>query len=139
MILLQLAAPLGALATETANVPVVYVTYADANGQTGTAMGQMATGEDGVSYYWAQTTDSPVWPLQITVGVADGSPYYYNVSYFWWNADQTAPVSQQDATAADVTQGRRAGGVLPQRGKRLTTPAPAMCICPPSRFRRPRR
>ncbi|MDY3242370.1 MAG: hypothetical protein SOX38_00365, partial [Candidatus Limiplasma sp.] len=104
MILLQLAAPLGALATETANVPVVYVTYADANGQTGTAMGQMATGEDGVSYYWAQTTDSPVWPLQITVGVADGSPYYYNVSYFWWNADQTAPVSQQDATAADVTQ-----------------------------------
>lgn len=62
MILLQLAAPLGALATETANVPVVYVTYADANGQTGTAMGQMATGEDGVSYYWAQTTDSRVAP-----------------------------------------------------------------------------
>ena len=104
MILLQLAAPLGALATETADVPAVYVTYTDANGQTGSAMGQLAVGEDGVTYYWAQTMDSPTWPLQITVGVADGSPYFYNVTYLWWNADKTAPVSQQDVTTADATQ-----------------------------------
>ncbi len=104
MILLQLAAPLGALATETADVPAVYVTYTDANGQTGSAMGQLAVGEDGVTYYWAQTMDSPTWPLQITVGVADGSPYFYNVTYLWWNGDQTVPVSQQDITAADATQ-----------------------------------
>ena len=104
MILLQLAAPLGALATETADVPAVYVTYTDANGQTGSAMGQLAVGEDGVTYYWAQTMDSPTWPLQITVGVADGSPYFYNVTYLWWNGDQTVPVSQQDVTAADATQ-----------------------------------
>ena len=104
LILLQLAAPLGALATETADVPAVYVSYTDANGLTGSAMGQLAVGEDGVTYYWAQTMDSPTWPLQITVGVADGSPYFYNVTYLWWNADKTAPVSQQDVTAADATQ-----------------------------------
>ena len=89
LILLQLAAPLGALATETADVPAVYVSYTDANGLTGSAMGQLAVGEDGVTYYWAQTMDSPTWPLQITVGVADGSPYFYNVTYLWWNADKT--------------------------------------------------
>ncbi len=104
LILLQLAAPLGALATETADVPAVYVSYTDANGLTGSAMGQLAVGEDGVTYYWAQTMDSPTWPLQITVGVADGSPYFYNVTYLWWNADKTAPVSQQDVTTADATQ-----------------------------------
>ena len=104
LILLQLAAPLGALATETADVPAVYVSYTDANGLTGSAMGQLAVGEDGVTYYWAQTMDSPTWPLQITVGVADGSPYFYNVTYLWWNADKTAPVSQQDVTAAEATQ-----------------------------------
>ena len=104
LILLQLAAPLGALATETADVPAVYVSYTDANGLTGSAMGQLAVGEDGVTYYWAQTMDSPTWPLQITVGVADGSTYFYNVTYLWWNADKTAPVSQQDVTAADATQ-----------------------------------
>ncbi len=104
LILLQLAAPLGALATETADVPAVYVSYTDANGLTGSAMGQLAVGEDGVTYYWAQTMDSPTWPLQITVGVADGSPYFYNVTYLWWNGDQTAPVSQQDVTTADATQ-----------------------------------
>ena len=104
LILLQLAAPLGALATETADVPAVYVSYTDANGLTGSAMGQLAVGEDGGTYYWAQTMDSPTWPLQITVGVADGSPYFYNVTYLWWNADKTAPVSQQDVTAADATQ-----------------------------------
>ena len=59
LILLQLAAPLGALATETADVPAVYVSYTDANGLTGSAMGQLAVGEDGVTYYWAQTMDSP--------------------------------------------------------------------------------
>ena len=48
LILLQLAAPLGALATETADVPAVYVSYTDANGLTGSAMGQLAVGEDGV-------------------------------------------------------------------------------------------
>ena len=104
LILLQLAAPLGALATETADVPAVYVSYTDANGLTGSAMGQLAVGEDEVTYYWAQTMDSPTWPLQITVGVADGSPYFYNVTYLWWNADKTAPVSQQDVTTADATQ-----------------------------------
>ena len=104
LILLQLAAPLGALATETADVPAVYVSYTDANGLTGSAMGQLAVGEDGVTYYWAQTMDSPTWPLQITVGVTDGSPYFYNVTYLWWNSDHTAPVSQQDVTAADATQ-----------------------------------
>ena len=104
LILLQLAAPLGALATETADVPAVYVSYTDANGLTGSAMGQLAVGEDGVTYYWAQTMDSPTWPLQITVGVADGSPYFYNVTYLWWNGDKTAPVSQQDVTTADATQ-----------------------------------
>ena len=104
LILLQLAAPLGALATETADVPAVYVSYTDANGLTGSAMGQLAVWEDGVTYYWAQTMDSPTWPLQITVGVADGSPYFYNVTYLWWNADKTAPVSQQDVTAAEATQ-----------------------------------
>ena len=104
LILLQLAAPLGALATETADVPAVYVSYTDANGLTGSAMGQLAVGEDGVTYYWAQTMDSPTWPLQITVGVADGSPYFYNVTYLWWNADKTAPVSQQDVMTADATQ-----------------------------------
>ena len=104
LILLQLAAPLGALATETADVPAVYVSYTDANGLTGSAMGQLAVGDDGVTYYWAQTMDSPTWPLQITVGVADGSPYFYNVTYLWWNADKTAPVSQQDVTTADATQ-----------------------------------
>ena len=104
LILLQLAAPLGALATETADVPAVYVSYTDANGLTGSAMGQLAVGEDGVTYYWAQTMDSPTWPLQITVGVADGSPYFYNVTYLWWNADKTTPVSQQDVTTADATQ-----------------------------------
>ena len=104
LILLQLAAPLGALATETADVPAVYVSYTDANGLTGSAMGQLVVGEDGVTYYWAQTMDSPTWPLQITVGVADGSPYFYNVTYLWWNADKTAPVSQQDVTTADATQ-----------------------------------
>ena len=46
LILLQLAAPLGALATETADVPAVYVSYTDANGLTGSAMGQLAVGED---------------------------------------------------------------------------------------------
>ncbi len=40
LILLQLAAPLGALATETADVPAVYVSYTDANGLTGSAMGR---------------------------------------------------------------------------------------------------
>ena len=46
LILLQLAAPLGALATETADVPAVYVSYTDANGLTGSAMGQLAVGPD---------------------------------------------------------------------------------------------
>lgn len=117
MILLQLAAPLGALATETANVPVVYVTYAERQRPDRHRHGADGDGGGRGLLLLGADHGQPVWPLQITVGVADGSPYYYNVSYFWWNADQTAPVSQQDATAADVTPGRRAGGVLPQRGK----------------------